>query len=184
MQLIPLLLCALLAASAKAVIVKDGSVTGTSTSNQKVFVGEQDGATPSSDASSSTYPQAQHSKNPFNRIHLRSPDDSLRATFIPLGASMIEFWKQDRDNVWRDIIVGYDDTEKEDTDPVHPYFGPQVGRYANRIRNGTFSIDGRPYYTPLNEKNTTTIHGGQGMQARYSSLCMTRQATKAFPVLY
>ena len=35
-----------------------------------------------------------------------------------------------------------------------------MGRYANRIANGTFSIDDTEYHTPLNENNITTLHGG------------------------
>ena len=35
------------------------------------------------------------------------------------------------------------------------------GRYANRIKNGTFSIDGETYHTQLNDNNgLDTLHGG------------------------
>ena len=33
-------------------------------------------------------------------------------------------------------------------------------RYANRIKNGTFTIDGVTYHTDLNEKGLDTLHGG------------------------
>lgn len=35
-----------------------------------------------------------------------------------------------------------------------------MGRYANRIKNGTFTLDGEEYHTPLNEKDMQTLHGG------------------------
>jgi aldose 1-epimerase len=111
-------------------------------------------------------PEALPAVYPYNRINLRSPDDSLRATFMPHGASMVEFWTRDRHDVWRDVIAGYDNVTNEGYDPVHPYFGPQVGRYANRIKNGTFSIDGTVYHTPLNENNFDTLHGGHGFDNR------------------
>ena len=39
--------------------------------------------------------------------------------------------------------------------------GAVVGRYANRIKNGTFTIDGTTYQVPKNEHNgTNTLHGG------------------------
>lgn len=40
-----------------------------------------------------------------------------------------------------------------------PYFGAVVGRFANRIADGTFAIDGITYRTPVNEP-PTSVHGG------------------------
>ncbi|TBU23362.1 galactose mutarotase-like protein [Dichomitus squalens] len=105
-------------------------------------------------------PEALQPTYPFNSINLRSPDDSIRATFLPYGASVSELWVKDRDGVFRDIVLGFDNKTNYGTDVVHPNFGPQVGRYANRIKNGTFTIDGKIYHTPLNENNHDTLHGG------------------------
>lgn len=35
-----------------------------------------------------------------------------------------------------------------------------VGRYANRIKNGTFEINNQKYFTPINEHGVDTLHGG------------------------
>lgn len=40
------------------------------------------------------------------------------------------------------------------------YFGAIVGRFANRIGGGRFSIDGREYQTDLNFRGRHTLHGG------------------------
>ncbi len=40
-----------------------------------------------------------------------------------------------------------------------PYFGAVVGRFANRIADGTFTIDGTTYRAPVNEP-PTSVHGG------------------------
>jgi aldose 1-epimerase len=40
------------------------------------------------------------------------------------------------------------------------FFGATVGRFANRIARGQFTIGGETYQTDLNEKDRTTLHGG------------------------
>ncbi|MGH3433724.1 MAG: aldose epimerase family protein [Thermocrispum sp.] len=42
---------------------------------------------------------------------------------------------------------------------LSPYFGSTVGRYANRIAGGRFSIDGRTYQVPRND-GPNSLHGG------------------------
>jgi aldose 1-epimerase len=41
-----------------------------------------------------------------------------------------------------------------------PHFGATAGRFANRIANGRFTLDGHVYQLPLNEKGRATLHGG------------------------
>ena len=46
--------------------------------------------------------------------------------------------------------------------PVHsPYFGALVGRYANRIGGGRFTLAGQTHVLDRNEAGTTTLHGGK-----------------------
>ena len=56
------------------------------------------------------------------------------------------------------LVLGFDRLE----DYVHhsPFFGAVVGRSANRIGRGRFSIDGHNYQVSLNEKGRTHLHGG------------------------
>ena len=56
-----------------------------------------------------------------------------------------------------DVALGFDTLE-----PYlegHPYFGAIVGRYANRIDNGKFTIDNTDYNLAVNN-NGTSLHGG------------------------
>lgn len=44
---------------------------------------------------------------------------------------------------------------------VAPYHGATVGRFANRIANGSFALDGRTYNLPVNDA-PNHLHGGPG----------------------
>lgn len=50
--------------------------------------------------------EAQPPVYPHNAIRLRAPDDSIRATFMPLAGGITELWTKDRYGNWRDIVLG------------------------------------------------------------------------------
>ncbi|KAL0957961.1 hypothetical protein HGRIS_000142 [Hohenbuehelia grisea] len=107
---------------------------------------------------------------PFDVTSITAPDESITAKFVSLGATMTELWVKDKNGDSRDVIIGYDNETMLLTDPAHPMFNPIVGRYAGRIKNGTFSIpvtkDPQPsgpnvFHTSLNDMNgLDTLHGG------------------------
>jgi aldose 1-epimerase len=63
----------------------------------------------------------------------------------------------DRKGQLADIVLGHDTLEGYIPNP--PYLGAVVGRYANRIANGTFTLDGKTYTLPKNN-GPNTLHGG------------------------
>lgn len=63
----------------------------------------------------------------------------------------------DRKGNFADIVLGHDTAEGYMPNP--PYIGAIVGRYANRIANGTFTLDGKAYSLPKND-GQNTLHGG------------------------
>ena len=77
--------------------------------------------------------QTATSSSPFTLYTLTA--DNITATFIPYGARLTSLLVPDRDNKPQDVVVGYDDPNKylTDTETNHTYFGPVVGRFANRI---------------------------------------------------
>ncbi|KAF4619448.1 hypothetical protein D9613_005351 [Agrocybe pediades] len=98
-------------------------------------------------------------------ITLVAPDASARAAFIPFGATTTNFWVKDKHGKFRDILLGFDDHTLYQSDAKgHPYFGPIVGRYANRIRNGTFTIPISKDASGPNKffisSGNNTLHGG------------------------
>jgi aldose 1-epimerase len=56
-----------------------------------------------------------------------------------------------------DIVLGFDSLDGYLHDP--PYFGAVVGRYANRIAKGRFTLDGQEYQLPVNN-GPNSLHGG------------------------
>ncbi|KAJ6607926.1 galactose mutarotase-like protein [Mycena sp. CBHHK59/15] len=107
---------------------------------------------------------------PFDLTTISAPDGSITAKFVSFGATMTELLVRDKNGDSQDVIAGYDDNSRLLTDPGHPVLNAMVGRYANRIKNGTFSIpitkypqpDGpNVYHTPKNDHNSeVTLHGG------------------------
>ena len=63
----------------------------------------------------------------------------------------------DRKGQFADVVLGHEKLEGYVPNP--PYFGAIVGRYANRIANGTFTLDGKTYSLPKND-GPNTLHGG------------------------
>jgi aldose 1-epimerase len=56
------------------------------------------------------------------------------------------------------VVLGFADPDSYARDN-RPYFGALIGRYANRIAGGRFSLDGRDYRLPVNNP-PNSLHGG------------------------
>ncbi len=81
----------------------------------------------------------------------------LRAEIIEYGAIVVSLDVPDRNGQLGDIALGFDDLESYVK--RNPLFGAVVGRYANRIANASFHLDGVKHrITANNGKNH--IHGG------------------------
>jgi len=107
----------------------------------------------------SAYPA--FSGDPFQQFQLEA--DGIKATFIPYGARLTHLLVKDKNGDWQDVALGYDTPQEyvNDTLGPHTYFGPVVGRYANRIKNGTFTVDGTTSQIPNNEHGgLNPLHGG------------------------
>jgi hypothetical protein len=64
-----------------------------------------------------------------------------------------------------DVTLGFDDGTEYCSNSEHPYFGALIGRVANRIADGEFTLNGgQTYNTPINEPapagGNDTLHGG------------------------
>ncbi len=77
---------------------------------------------------------------------------------ITYGATVNSIFTADRNGDKADIIMGFDTIEGHEK--LSNYQGMTVGRYANRIADGKFTIDGTEYDLVRNEKGITCLHGG------------------------
>jgi len=82
----------------------------------------------------------------------------LTAVISNYGGTLLELWTPDKSGKSGDVILGYDSLSGY-LQKSNPYFGAIVGRYANRIHHGSFTIDGKTYTLALNNGNNT-LHGG------------------------
>ena len=81
----------------------------------------------------------------------------VSARILTYGATLQSLIAPDREGKGADVLLGYDDLAGYVDHPN--YFGVTVGRYANRIGGGTFTIDGKSYQLPRNDK-VNSLHGG------------------------
>jgi aldose 1-epimerase len=73
------------------------------------------------------------------------------------GAIIVSLRVPDRKQQVADIVLGHDTLEGYFDNS--PHLGGLVGRYANRIANGSFTLDGVKYSLPKNN-GPNTLHGG------------------------
>ncbi|MFI5124108.1 MAG: aldose epimerase family protein [Chitinophagales bacterium] len=82
----------------------------------------------------------------------------MKAVVSNYGGTLLELWTPDRSGVTGDVVLGYGTLEGY-LQKNNPYFGALVGRYANRIANAKFTIDGKQYTLAPNDHGNT-LHGG------------------------
>ncbi|MBM4169539.1 MAG: galactose mutarotase [Ignavibacteria bacterium] len=80
-----------------------------------------------------------------------------RVKITNYGGTITELWVPDRQGMSGDIVLGYE--RLEDYLRSSPYFGCIVGRYANRIAKGRFTLDGVEYSLSTND-GPNHLHGG------------------------
>ena len=75
------------------------------------------------------------------------------------GARVVTLWAPDRKGNMADIVLGYQNIDRYINNNGERFLGSVVGRVANRIGGGKFTLEGVEYTTPQNN-NGQTLHGG------------------------
>ncbi len=68
------------------------------------------------------------------------------------GGRIVSVMVPDKDGIMRDVVLGFDSIQDYIKYPSD--FGASIGRYANRINQGRFSLDGIVYQLPQKQLRT------------------------------
>ena len=83
--------------------------------------------------------------------------NGMEVCITPFGGRIVSVMVPDREGVMRDVVLGFD--KIADYQNVPSDFGASIGRYANRIAQGKFTLDGVEYDLPKNNFGHC-LHGG------------------------
>jgi aldose 1-epimerase len=82
---------------------------------------------------------------------------------LSLGATIRALKVPDRNGKVEDVVLGYDSANEYLSNTT--YYGMTVGRFANRIKGGSFIIDGKTYQLDQNDNKVNTLHSGSASLA-------------------
>ncbi|KAL5210590.1 hypothetical protein ABZP36_006213 [Zizania latifolia] len=82
----------------------------------------------------------------------------IRAWISNVGATVTSLLVPDKNGALADVVLGFDSLDPY-LNGTSPYFGCIVGRVANRIKDGRFTLDGMEYSLAINNP-PNTLHGG------------------------
>lgn len=89
-------------------------------------------------------------------------DGPYEARIATFGGVIVSLKSPDRQGKVADVLVGFDDFDgyyANFNGSHNGFFNAIIGRYANRIAHGTFTLDGNQYSLPKNNGDNT-LHGG------------------------
>ena len=90
-------------------------------------------------------------------IHSISNANGSSLKMTGLGGKIVSLYVPDKNGLLSDIVLGYDSADQYING--NPYFGAIIGRYANRIANGKFVLQGKDYQLRKND-GANAMHGG------------------------
>ena len=104
-------------------------------------------------------------KQPFGKMPDGTPvkiftlsDGAVEARIMAFGGIIVSLKTPDRNGKLEDIVLGFDALDEYIANSHH-FYGAVIGRYANRIAQGAFTLEGKKYSLPLNN-GANTLHGG------------------------
>jgi aldose 1-epimerase len=81
----------------------------------------------------------------------------MTVAITTFGATVVSIKVPDRAGKFADVVLGFDTAKEYEDGTAH--IGGTVGRFANRIARGSFTLAGKTYTLPKNN-GENTLHGG------------------------
>lgn len=90
--------------------------------------------------------------------YLLRNQNGMTVRILNLGGAIMELKIPDKSGRMTDVVSGYDSLRDYMLDTT--YFGALIGRVANRIANGRYTVDGKEYSAFVNN-GPCSLHGGK-----------------------
>ena len=97
-------------------------------------------------------------------LYILRNKNNMEVCITNFGGRIVSVMVPDKDGQMRDVVLGFDSIQDYISKPSD--FGASIGRYANRINQGRFTLDSIEYQLPQNNYGHC-LHGGpNGFQYR------------------
>jgi aldose 1-epimerase len=101
----------------------------------------------------------EHSDKVAHKYSLRN-QNGLSLVCTNFGCTILAINAPDKDGNHENITISYQTLTDLQNPPGRPYFGAIIGRFANRIENGRFELEGKQYALNCNN-GSCSLHGGR-----------------------
>ena len=100
-----------------------------------------------------------HTEEQGDAFYTMKNKAGMEVTVTKFGGRITSIIVPDRDGVKHDVVLGFDKVEDYYPENHQSDFGASIGRYANRIADAKFTLDGKEYDLPKNNFKKC-LHGG------------------------
>ena len=108
--------------------------------------------------------------------------NGMKLELTNYGGIITSVFVPDKDGNMTDVVLGYDNLQQY-VDP-NPSMGAIIGRFANRIRNGKFTIEEKEYQVTIDKKGHALHGGGEFEKAVWDSEVITNELGDAIKLSY
>ncbi|NLC49952.1 MAG: galactose mutarotase [Bacteroidales bacterium] len=96
--------------------------------------------------------------NKKTNLYILTNNNGCELTITNYGAKIVSLMVPDKEGTLVDVVTGHGSIDAYLTSE-EPYFGAICGRTANRIANGTFTLEDKTYTLAINN-GPNSLHGG------------------------
>lgn len=95
------------------------------------------------------------------KLYALKNKNGMEVCITNVGARIVSLMAPDKNGHFHDVVLGYDKLigYVDPAQKFNNFHGAVVGRFANRIKNAEFEIDGKTYKLPKND-GENCLHGG------------------------